>query len=616
MKRIALMMLALSIVVMAFVGCTPTESQPSAANPTPGTSGTSTPAPTVDAEPVTLTLLGTPAQEQNMNIARDLLTKAGFNIQLELAPDYSSATSIVDSGEWDLYFTGWTSVSGSDYAVRSLFYTDAPYNDSGMADPEVDQLIDDASSAPISESWDIYAQLERVLVEDNAYLIPLFSNMGHLAVNQEVMNIDTVLRTKSRPVGEWEMYDYNDTTLRETRPFVTTFTNSQYLSYWPPRNSIASLTSNTFIRLLNMDVDDNITTDSSISHNYAETADSSSFYFLLRDDVTYAKVENGAVVDTGIKVSADDVVFSMDLNRNKDAVPTHRTYTLFQKINGVSVVTDLAELEAATVDGSKVIDLLNDGLAAPIATLTDDIAAVDNAAGAYQVVKVTTDGPFSQIVNYLAHFSAGIYNKESVESVMENVDIANYDPATDVIYGDANLMMKDSDNYDNHMLYSGPYVAMYHDQYMAVMERNPGFMPETDRFAKIDEVHVKFITQADSAAASFRAGELDMITSVPEQLISVIESDPKFSFTSRATPSVTYATINMNPEHDRVVMDEDVRKAILYSIDQNAYIAYYNGNKMPAYTTLTPLFAEAPNALVADPNKVSEHLAAYHAKQG
>ena len=45
---------------------------------------------------------------------------------------------------------------------------------------------------------------------------------------------------------------------------------------------------------------------------------------------------------------------------------------------------------------------------AAIASLADTKDKVDNAAGAYQVIKVTTVNPFPQVLNYLAHQSAGM----------------------------------------------------------------------------------------------------------------------------------------------------------------------------------------------------------------
>ncbi len=615
MKKSVSLMLVLCFVLMAFIGCTPTTST---TTPPAGTSDVgSTVAPPTDVEPISITILAGSTSEAVMGVLRDLLIKAGFEVELTLTPDASSSTAVRESGEWDIMYGGWSPISGPDNAIRSLVYTDAPFNRGGIADPEIDALVDQAASVTKEESWAIYEELENMLITENAYLLPLFSNVGYMVSNKTVLNPDTINMHKSRIVGPWEMYEYNDTSLNDTRPLVYTVTSSEVTSYWPPtHNSILAgyFTSNGYIRLVNIDEEDNITTDSALAYNYAMAENNEDFYFILRDDVTYAKVENNTAVDTGIKVSADDVLFSLGIAMDRNSVPLQSIYTLFEKIDTVTVVTDLADLEGTVAGGEKVVDVLSAGLPSDLTTLTDDIANVDNAGGTYQVVKVTTKGPFPQIVNYLAHQAAGIFNRASVEAVMADIDVASYDPATDVLYGERAALTQ-GPSYDNHVLFSGPYAVLYQDQYMGVMQRNPGFMPETDRLAKIKDVQIHFIKQTDTAVSSFRSGDIDFITSVPDQMIDILKADETYEFESGPTPLMYYMTLNMHPEFGRVVLDEDVRKALLYAIDQDAYLAYYNGNKFKAYSPLTPQFPEAPNTLVADPNKVSEHLAAYHAKK-
>ncbi len=616
MKKVISLLVALTMVLMAFVGCTPTASQ------APGTSegGGSTVAPPADAEPIDITILASSTSENVANIVRDLFIKAGFTVTLSIAPDTASSTAIRESGVWDVMYSGWN-ISGAnpDYGTRSLFYTDAPFNRGGIADPEVDRLIDEGSAAIPELAWPIYEELEKVLLEDNAYYIPLFNNLKFQALNQTVLKPESAVLPKARVTGPWEMYEYVDASLSETRPLELTSTNSQVTSYWPPRHNdtiSGYFTSNSFIRLMNLTPDDQLTTESALSRNYAVADGNAAFYFILRDDVTYAKVVDNAAVDTGIKVSASDVVYSLNIAKDKDAVPDHRTYTLFEKIDEVSIVTDLTELDGALTGGTgKLIDELSKGLPAPITALTDDINAVDNDAGVYQVVKITTQGAFPQIVYFLAHMASGIYNQESVEAVMADVDVANYDPTADIIYGDRTAMTQGPD-YDNHMLFSGPYAVLYQDLNQTVLERNPGFMPETDRHAKIKTINVSFIQSPDSSISAFRSGDIDLTLTVPEHTHTQVKSDPNTHFTSIPSNSVGYLVINQHPEFNRVVMDEDVRKALMYSIDQNAFVAFFEGNKMPAYSTITPLFDSANEPIQADQNKVNEHLAAYWAKQG
>ena len=48
--------------------------------------------------PETVRLLGYSAQESSLNILRDQLTKAGFEVELNTQPDYSSFTTVLDTG--------------------------------------------------------------------------------------------------------------------------------------------------------------------------------------------------------------------------------------------------------------------------------------------------------------------------------------------------------------------------------------------------------------------------------------------------------------------------------------------------------------------------------------
>jgi len=62
----------------------------------------------------------------------------------------------------------------------------------------------------------------------------------------------------------------------------------------------------------------------------------------------------------------------------------------------------------------------------------------------------------------------------------------------------------------------------------------------------------------------------------------------------------------------RAVSDSvDLRKAILYSINQDEFISYYQGNKKPAVSTVSPL-VNTGLELKADSEKVKEFLKAYN----
>ena len=109
----------------------------------------------------------------------------------------------------------------------------------------------------------------------------------------------------------------------------------------------------------------------------------------------------------------------MDRAKDKNSVPDHRTYSLHEHIKTAEVVTDVSALEKVKQSGSdkSVREALEKGLDTPISTLVADKTQANNKDGKYQVVKVTTTEPFPQVLNYLAHQSAGIVSKKQVESI-------------------------------------------------------------------------------------------------------------------------------------------------------------------------------------------------------
>ena len=83
--------------------------------------------------------------EEDMNIVRDQLVKNGFDVKLNIQPDYGSFSAQKEAGNYDLALSSWTTVTGNpDYAVRGLFKTGGDY--SVVADSKLDALIDEAST--------------------------------------------------------------------------------------------------------------------------------------------------------------------------------------------------------------------------------------------------------------------------------------------------------------------------------------------------------------------------------------------------------------------------------------------------------------------------------------
>ncbi|MBX0315215.1 ABC transporter substrate-binding protein [Planococcus glaciei] len=553
-------------------------------------------------------ILSMSANEDDVNIARDQLVKNGFDVKLNLQPDYGSFTAQKEAGNFDLAVSSWTTVTGNpDYAVRGLFKSDG--DNSIMADKEIDELIDLASTQTASEYKETYKELEQLLVMDRAYIAPLYTSYKTQGINTEILNPDTVRLSKSRALA-WEPIDFVDQSKRETQPFIVSQEISTLTSLDPIKGndgSINQLNTNMYVRLVNLTDDDKITAEGSLSHNFAMAEGNSDYYFLLRDDINFAKIEDQQAVDTGERVGSDDVIFSMDRASNPDSVPDHRTYSLHEHIASTEAVTNLAELDAPAASGKGTVrEALEADLETGISKLVENKNDADNAKGVYQVIKLTTTEPFPQVLNYLAHQSAGIVSKKQVESI-NTYDVASFDVNKDIPYGDQNTVTEGA-KYDNHLYASGPYILSHKNDYEAIFRKNPAYMAGTENEPKISNVTVRFIADPDSALSALRNGEIHLNYVIPETKYNVVEDDPKLSLQKMESNGVRYMLFNTKGRE--VSESEDLRKAVLYSINQDEFINYYQGNKIKAVSTVSPL-VDTGNELVADPEKVKEYLNNY-----
>ncbi|RUT43291.1 hypothetical protein EJP82_20240 [Paenibacillus anaericanus] len=608
MKKSSLLVLLLTFVLVAS-GC-------SVKTKTDVADKTNEPAPTetvTDQSPVDIELLGMSASESDLNIIRDQLTKNGFNVKLNIQPDYGSFKAQEDAGNFDIAHSGWTTVTGNpDYAVRSLFKTGGDY--SILADSEIDNLIDQAATESPEKYTETYKQLEQRLVFDKAYIAPLYISLKSQAVNKDILNVDSVRLSKSRALA-WEDIDFNDTSKRNTDPLILTQAASVLTSLDPIKGndgSINQLNTNMYVRLINLTDDDKITSDGSLSYNHTIAEGNSEYYFILRDDINFAKIDNKKAVDTGERVGADDVIFSLDRAKDKNSVPDHRTYSLHEHIKTVELVTDIASLDGIKQSsGSGTIkEALEAGLDTKINELVTDKTQADNKAGKYQVVKLTTTEPFPQVLNYLAHQSAGIVSKKQVESI-NTYDVATFDVNKDIPYGDQNTITEGK-QYNNTLYASGPYILSSKNDYEGIFLKNPGYRKGTSDEANISTVKVRFIADADSALSALRSSEIHLYYGVPETKYETIQSDSKLKLQSIESNAVSYLLFNTSNRD--VAKSEDLRKAVLYSINQDEILQFYNNNKIKAVSTVSPL-VKTGNEVVADPAKVKEFLDKYKASK-
>ena len=599
MKKIILPLMLTLVLVLA--GCVKTKTDVA-------DEGKSNDKGNTDTSALEIELLGMSTNEDDMNIVRDQLVKNGFDVKLNLQPDYGSFTAQKDAGNYDVAVSSWTTVTGNpDYAVRALFKSDGA--NSIMADEQVDELIEKASTQTSDEFAETYKQLEQRLVFDKAYIAPLYNSFKAQGVNKDILDVDTVRLAKSRAVA-WEPIDFNDKSKRETEPLIVQQAIGTLTSLDPIKGndgSINTLNTNLYVRLVNLTDDDVVVSDGSLSHNHSIAEGNSDYYFLLRDDINFSAITDGKAVDTGERVGADDVVFSLNRAKNPDSVPDHRTYSLHEHISEVEVVTDLSELDVKQSGSDTTVrEELEKDLPAKIEELVEDKTAADNEAGKYQVVKMTTVNPFPQVLNYLAHQSAGIVSKKQVESI-NTYDVASFDVSKDIPYGDQNTVTEGA-GYDNTLYASGPYILSHKNDYEAIFYKNPGYMAGTEYEPKISNVTVRFIQDPDSTLSALRNGEIHLFNGVPETKYELVENDNKLFLQKNDSNAVSY--LLFNTENREVSSSDDLRKAILYSINQDEFLNFYQGNKNKAVSTVSPL-VDTGNELIADSEKVQEFLKNY-----
>ncbi|MFA1641964.1 ABC transporter substrate-binding protein [Chryseomicrobium imtechense] len=563
---------------------------------------------TASAEKPVIEVLGMASNEQDMNIVRDQLLKNGFEVTLNIQPDYGSFSSQKDAGNYDVAISSWTTVTGNpDYAVRGLFKSDGA--SSVIADEQLDELIDAASAVTGDEAVEAYKAVEELLVFDQAYIAPLYISNKAQGIYSAAVNPDTVRLSKSRAQA-WEKISFNDESLNASETLVLHQAIGSLTSLDPIKandGSINTLNTNMYVRLVNLTDEDEVVSEDSLSYNYAMTDDNSNYYFILRDDINFASVEDGQAVDTGDLVSAEDVVFSLNRAKDPESVPDHRTYSLHENMETVEVVTDLAELEgASTPDGDSILEALSQELPTDITALVASEDEVDNAAGNYQVVKVTTTQPFPQVLNYLAHQSGGIVSEQQV-SAINTFDVASFDPNSDIAYGDQSTITEGG-SYDNQLFASGPYILVQKNDYEAQFVKNPAYRADSDYAPLIDSVNVRFIDDNDSALSALRNGEIHVLQTVPDTKYDVVSSDDNLTLKQADSNGVSYLQFNMSGRE--VSESADLRKAVLYSINQQDFITYYQGNKKPAVSTVSPL-VDTGLTFEADADKVKEFLNAH-----
>lgn len=550
MKKVIALLLALSILALA--GC-----------------NLQTKDPEPDAEPVKLTLTVIAAEEKVANVVRDQLKRAGIDLTVNVYVDHGTMVKAVDTGQYDLMMRSYSGAGSPDANVRGPLHSQGGWNDTGHNDPEIDRLIDLAASQSGDEALATYKELERLLVEGKALLIPLTSPLKTFAVNKDVVKGETIEASVGGARWVWST-DYNDPTLRDTRHYVLGLN-------WPNPNSfdcVQGRDGSTYYQRTNINAPliqcaqgGVTTTRGSLSKSYTIAESNQDLYFLIRTDVNFGTYKGGKAVDTGLPVAAEDVKYTFE-RALSGLVPNSLGQSYLSFVETVNIVDNLDDLKnTASADGGSVFDALNKGIDKPFTALAADKYDANDNEGKYEVIHLHLKEKYPQQIVTLSAGQISIVCKERIEKVNAGITSENYDPTKHKLYGDPTTLTKNS---DHGMYFSGPYVLNYVDDYGSYLERNPGWNPEAEDAAKIKYVDMLPIADNSTQTQAFRNGELDEAMPGGEN-IAVAEKEPHITLLK--TPSVAVTSIFPILLGNSKMTDENLRKAVLYAINTKELIA-------------------------------------------
>ncbi len=93
----------------------------------------------VKGERPTIHFLGQASYENDMNIVKDQLENAGFNVKMNIQPDYGSYRTQRQAGNYDIQIDRMTVFGDPNYAMTALFSSTG--SNSLLKDKHVDPVV-------------------------------------------------------------------------------------------------------------------------------------------------------------------------------------------------------------------------------------------------------------------------------------------------------------------------------------------------------------------------------------------------------------------------------------------------------------------------------------------
>jgi oligopeptide transport system substrate-binding protein len=123
-------------------------------------------------------------------VQAQLKQNLGVNVQIDVL-DPPSYQMRVGSGQFQMTFLGWS----ADYPdpeswIRDLFHTGASGNMAGYSNTRVDELIDQAAAEKDpAASVDLYKEAQRIILDEDAVIAPIFHSMSAFLVKPYVRGL-------------------------------------------------------------------------------------------------------------------------------------------------------------------------------------------------------------------------------------------------------------------------------------------------------------------------------------------------------------------------------------------------------------------------------------------
>jgi peptide/nickel transport system substrate-binding protein len=138
---------------------------------------------------VTLTLGTSPENLRLGQVIQAQAKEAGFDVQV--APtEFASALDASDAGDFDTFQVGWSGRVDPDGNTYNFLHTGAPLNITGISDPELDRLLEEARLVDDQEQrQELYSEALRIAAEQRPILY-LFHEVNYLATAPDVVGVE------------------------------------------------------------------------------------------------------------------------------------------------------------------------------------------------------------------------------------------------------------------------------------------------------------------------------------------------------------------------------------------------------------------------------------------